>query len=123
MSVKSIDLVWIVVNDLKKAVQFYTETLGLELMDLHESHGWAELQAKTGIRLGLAQHQGGMPIAPGQNAVTTLTVANLEESKEAMTKKGIVCIGEMQEVPGHVRLQLVRDLDGNHLQLAQVLVS
>ena len=95
--------------------------MGLKVMDLNEQYGWAELQAKSGIRLGVAQHQSGMPLSAGQNAVTTFTVENLQEARASMAKKGVVCIGEIQEVPGHVRLQLVRDLDGNHLQLAQML--
>jgi len=79
------------------------------------------MKGESGVRLGIAQHHSGMTLSPGHNAVITLTVEDLHEAKDEMIKKGVVCIGEIQEVPGHVRLQLVRDLDGNHLQLVQML--
>ena len=121
MTSKSIDLIWIVVQDLKKAIKFYVETMGLQLMNSSEEHGWAEMKAENGARLGIAQYQSQMPLSPGHNAVVTLTVEDLHKARDALLKKGVVCIGEIQEVPGHVRLQLVRDLDGNHLQLVQML--
>ncbi len=56
MKLKSMDFVWIVVNDLEKAIKFYTETVGLKLMELHEEFGWAELEGnKGGARIGIAQ--------------------------------------------------------------------
>jgi predicted enzyme related to lactoylglutathione lyase len=121
MSAKSIDLVWIVVNDFKAAVKFYTEVVGLKLVEeLNEEWGWAELQGKSGIRLGIAKCNEMNPIGAGQNAIVTFTVEDLDKSKAEMVKKGAVCVGDVQEIPGHVRMQLVRDLDGNQFQLAQV---
>ena len=117
----SINLIWIVVNDLKKAIKFYSDNMGLQVMNASEEYGWAEMKGENGCRLGIAEHKSGMPLSPGQNAVVTLTVEDLHKAKDTMMKKGVVCIGEIQEVPGHVRLQLVRDLDGNHLQLVQML--
>lgn len=124
MNLKSINLVWIVVNDLKQAIKFYTETVGLKLMEFHEHFGWAEMEGHDGgARLGIAQKQLKTEdgVQPGQNAVMTFTVANLEQAISDMIKKGAKLIGEIEEVPGHVKLQMALDVDGNHFQLVEVL--
>lgn len=50
-----------------------------------------------------------------------LTVENLEEAKHTMKERGAHFIGDVIEIPGHVRLQSCVDLDGNRFQLAQSL--
>lgn len=125
MSNRSIDLVWIVVRDFKQALKFYTETVGLQLMECQEHYGWAELQGASGMRLGISQESPGSEehsfVGPGENAVVTLTVDNIEETTASMKKKGVVCVGKLQEVPGHVKMQLMRDPDGNHFQMVQMI--
>ncbi len=116
------DLAWIVVNDFKQAVKFYTEVVGLKVKEIHEQYGWAELEgANGGARLGIAQAQGEPNVSPGANAVVTFTVDNIEQVRADFLKKGAVCIGDLQEIPGHVKMQLVRDADGNKFQLAEML--
>jgi predicted enzyme related to lactoylglutathione lyase len=119
MTVQSMDLAWIVVDDLKAAVKFYTEVVGLQLMQSNEEFGWAELQGKNGARLGIGKCHEMNPILAGQNAIVTFTVEDLDQTKAEMIRKGAVCIGDVQEVPGHVRMQLVKDLDGNQFQMVQ----
>ncbi len=121
MSVKSIDLAWIVVKDFKKALKFYTEVVGLQLKELNEQHGWAELQGEDGARLGIGQCHAMNPIQPGQNAVVTFTVEDLEKAKAEMVKKGTICVGDVLEVPGQVKMQSMQDLDGNQFQIVQTL--
>jgi len=121
MSVKSIDLAWIVVKDFKQAVKYYTEVVGLKLMESNDQFGWAELQGENGARLGIAQTHEMNSIGPGENAVVTFTVEDIEAAKGAMVVKGAVCVGEIHEVPGHVKMQLVRDPDGNQFQLVEIL--
>lgn len=120
MTAQSMDLAWIVVNDFKAAVKFYTEVVGLQVMDINEEWGWAELQGNNGARLGIAKQKETSEITAGQNAIVTFTVKNLDESKAEMVRKGAVCVGVVQDIPGHVRMQLVRDLDGNQFQLVQM---
>ncbi len=124
MNLKSMDMVWIVVNDLKQAIKFYTETVGLKLMEMHEEFGWAELEGhKGGARVGIAQKslKSEEGIAPGQNAVMTFTVGNLEQAIADMLKKGASLIGKVQEIPGHVKMQMASDSDGNRFQLVELL--
>ena len=123
MNLKSMDLVWIVVNDLKQAIKFYTETVGLKVMETHEEFGWAELEgSKGGARIGIAQKspKGEDGVEPGQNAVMTFTVGSLEQAITDMQKKGATLIGKVQEIPGHVKMQMASDSDGNRFQLVEL---
>ncbi len=123
MNLKSMDLVWIVVNDIKKAIKFYTETVGLKLLEFNEQYGWAELEGNEGgARIGIAQSCPKEPsFRPGENAIPTFTVKSLDKAVSDFSNKGAKLIGDIQEVPGHVKMQTVSDLDGNRFQLCEVL--
>lgn len=117
-----IGLVWIVVADLEKAVDYYSNVLGFELAELHPHFGWAELcNGKDGARLGLAQANDMMSEKAGSNAIITVSVDDIEVAKDELSKKGVTFIGEVMEVPGHVKMQMISDSDGNKLQLVQLL--
>lgn len=120
MSIKSMNLSWIVVNDIKKAITFYTDVVGLKLEEYHEQFGWAELTGlEGGCKLGIAQKNDADPILPGQNAVITMSVDNLDVSIASMKEKGANCVGDVVEIPGMIKMQLVTDIDGNYFQLVQ----
>ncbi len=122
MTIQSIDLAWIVVNDLKSAVKFYTEVVGLKLNELHEQYGWAELSGHDGgARLGIAQKNDQDPLLPGQNAVVTLKVADIEQAIKELSQKQVRMIGDILEIPGQVKMQTAVDQDGNHFQLVELL--
>ncbi len=122
MHATSMDLVWIVVSDFKKALDFYTKVVGLEVMEVNESFGWAELEGKEGgARLGICKMQDNGEFKPGQNACMTFTVEDIEVAITNFKKCGANLSGEIQEVPGHVKMQMVIDNDGNQFQLVQVL--
>ena len=127
MRTQSINLVWIVVKDFKRAVKFYTEVAGLKLIEMHEQWGWAELEGHDGkgMRLGIAQHgpENPDPVQPGQNGVVTFTVENVEQASKDLTNQGASLVGKVQEIPGHVKLQTAKDADGNYFQLVEVLTS
>lgn len=118
--VKEIALSWIVVSDLPKATKFFTECVGLKISQASEEYGWVELSGyEGGATLGLAAVGAHNPISPGHNAITTFTVDNIEKATADFSKKGVKLIGEIMEVPGHVKLQLFADLDGNKFQLVE----
>lgn len=118
----SIHLIWIVTKDFKKAVKFYTDVVGLKLLEMHDEFGWAELQGKDGgARLGIAQQNDIDGVAPGSNAVIAISVKDVEKARKEFSAKGAKMIGEILEIPGHVKLQTVVDQDGNRFQLAQQL--
>lgn len=123
MTVKAMNLAWIVVNDLKEAIKFYTETVGLKLVEHHEQYGWAELTGHEtgGARLGISQKNDMEPIKPGNNAILTLTVENLDKSMKELSKNKVKFVGGVMEIPGQVKLQLCVDKDGNHFQMVEIL--
>jgi predicted enzyme related to lactoylglutathione lyase len=121
MAVQGIHLIWIVVKDLDKAIKYYTQTIGLKLIEHHPEFGWAELKGADGSFLGLAAADKEKSIQAGSNAVIALTVDNLDQIKAEYQKKGVKLIGETMEIPGHVKLQSFADQDGNQFQLAQKL--
>jgi predicted enzyme related to lactoylglutathione lyase len=120
--VKSINLAWIVVSDFKKSLTFFTEVVGMKLMEKNEEFGWAELMGKDGGSiLGIAQERKEEVIQAGKNAVVTFTVDNLEKTKENYKKHGVKLIGETLEIPGHVKMQTFADGDGNLFQIAELI--
>lgn len=122
MRVKEIGLSWIVVKEIKAAVKYYTEVVGLKLVEFDEQYGWAELEGEEGgCRLGIAQENAHEKVKAGQNAVVTFTVQDLEKVREEMVKKGAKCEGDIFEVPGQVKMQTVIDGDGNRFQICELL--
>jgi predicted enzyme related to lactoylglutathione lyase len=122
MKVKEIGLMWIVVKDIKSAVRYYTDVVGLKLAEFNEQYGWAELEGhEGGVRLGIAQENPQEKVSAGQNAVMTFTVDNLDKTKAEMVQKGVRCEGDVMEVPGHVKMQTMIDPDGNYFQICQML--
>jgi len=122
MVIKESKLAWIVVSDLAKARKFFTETLGMKETSYDEGFGWIELTGRDGgSTLGVAKNSSYSPLSPGQNAVVTFTVEDLEKTKQEFIEKGVELVGEVQEVPDHVKMQLFRDPDGNYFQIVEML--
>jgi predicted enzyme related to lactoylglutathione lyase len=119
MATLGIQLSWIVVKDLEAAIAFYTKVVGLTLKEKHPEYGWAELSGPEGARLGISQESPQMDQKAGANAVMTVTVSDLEEARVHFLKQGAKLIGEVIEVPGHVKMQTFADSDGNILQLVE----
>ena len=116
---KSIDLIWISVGDFDQAVKFYTDVVGLQLLEKNDQWKWAELQGETGARLGIGAACEGNGARPGMNGVITITVEDLDQSKKELMEKGAVAIGDECVVPGHVKMQLFKDADGNQFHIVQ----
>ena len=128
MKVQSIGLVWISVKDFEKSLDFYTKVLGLTLIEKNEEYGWAELEAEDGgVRLGIAKclenGKGDGEIPPGHNSVATFSVEDIEDAINDLKSGPTKLIGKVQEIPGHVKLQMVQDPDGNHFQLVEMMPS
>lgn len=119
MKAKGIYLSWIVVKDLEKAIKFYTEVVGLEVKEYHKEFRWAELSGPHGSILGIGEEDPVSGIKPGSNAVVTVSVADINQAIAHFVKNGATLIGEIVEIPGHVKMQTFVDADKNTLQLVQ----
>lgn len=123
MKTKGIQLAWIIVENLEKAIEFYTKVVGLELKEYHKEFRWAELSGPNGATLGIGENTDDCksPIKVGSNAVVTITVEDLDKALAHFVKHGATLIGGIEEVPGHVRMQTFADKDGNTMQIVQQL--
>lgn len=123
------ELAWITVSDVRKAKTFFIETLGLQVSDDAVEQGWLEVKAPGDtFLLGIGQVQqednneeDSASVQPGHNAILTMTVDNLVQAKATLQKKNVTMLGDILEVPGHVKMQLFADFDGNKFQLVEML--
>ncbi len=113
-------LSWVQVADHAKAKEFYGEVLGLK--KVFEMDGWAEFSHAEGASsIGVATERPGRVEASG--ATIVLRVDDLDRARAELTSRGVEFEGEIEEVPGVVRIATFRDPFGNPLQLAQPLVG
>ncbi|PWU79651.1 MAG: glyoxalase [Candidatus Nitrosopolaris wilkensis] len=110
--------VTVIVSDLDRAIKFYTETLGLKLMDQFQDQ-WAEIQA-PGLIIGL--HTGAPHVLkPGNSESLAIgfTVDNLHNDMTAFKNKGVVFSPNIIE-NGPVKIALFNDPDKNPLYFCEV---
>lgn len=122
LKIKDIGLSWIMVNNFDQALEFFTKKLGLKIEELNQEYGWAELVSENalGHRLGIAlENPEEKCHHPGQNAVMTMEVSNIDQAKEDLKKKGVKLIGDIIEVPGVVKMLTFEDPDKNCFQLCE----
>ncbi len=114
-----VNLSWYAVKDLEEAKKFYGEVLGLK--KTLEIEGWAEFShAQGAAAIGLSKN----PL-PGQaaGAPVVLKVEDLDKARQQLSARGVTFEGEVQEIPGVVRIATFRDPFGNRLQLVQALMQ
>lgn len=110
------------VADINVSIQFYTQTLGLDLR-MRAGDNWAEIEAGPGLVLGLHPTDGVHTPKPGLRgsiAIGFNVDETLESVMEKLQKSGVSFQGPIVE-DEHVRLAFFQDPDGNPLYLAQVL--
>ncbi|MCH9620654.1 MAG: hypothetical protein S4CHLAM20_00550 [Chlamydiia bacterium] len=117
MKVNGIMLGWIVVKDLEKAIEFYTNVVGLEMSQHTPEMGWAELKGKDGAILGLAQENDQLEFKSGSNAILCINVEDIDAAVAHYKEQGATLLGDIIEVPGHVKMQTFMDKDGNQFQI------
>ncbi|MFZ0895367.1 MAG: VOC family protein [Candidatus Nitrosopolaris sp.] len=110
--------VTVIVSDLNRAIKFYTETLGLKLVNQIQTQ-WAEIQG-PGLTIGLhpAGTHGPKP-GNSESLAIGFTVDNLDNDIITFTNKGIVFSANITE-DGPVRLAFFTDPDKNPLYLCEV---
>lgn len=115
----------IFVKDMSRAVQFYTETLGLKLVYRADDH-WASIDAGSGFMLGLhpaANDRGDCPTPGVQGGVQIgfNVPGRIEESVAALESRGVAFPkGVHEDAGGSVKLAFFQDPDGNEHYLCEV---
>ena len=105
-------LINVMVNDMDKAIDFYTVKLGLELVNRYGEH-YAEIQA-PGMMIGL--HPSTDKISVGNNLSIGFGVSNFEQTITTLSDKGIDFTVENDD---WIRLAHFTDPDNNQLFLAE----
>ena len=104
--------VTVFVNDMKKAIEFYTKVLGFKLKSQYGNE-WAEIQAPD-LTIGL---HGGRKSATKGHVSIGFQVDNLDKSVKELEKKGISF--KIHE-DGPVKIAHFKDPEGTALYLCQV---
>jgi predicted enzyme related to lactoylglutathione lyase len=113
MALQRIDTVWLPVTDMERAVAFYRDALGLEVLE-HDGD-WSEVTAGD-QRIGLNGSGGESPSGDG-GAVLAFGISDaIETEVQALKDKGVTFTGEVSEHPWG-KIAPFRDPDGNDLQL------
>ncbi len=109
-----IDHVYYWTRDLERAVAFYRDVLGLELVR-RAGNGWAEFRAGEAK---LALHGTEDAELPPAGTVV-FGVDDLDEARWALQGRGVAFDGHEAEVPGVGRFATFHDPDGNPIQLIE----
>lgn len=133
--IKAVGLSFLTVKDVARTKQFFITSFGFEIFDEKKEFGWCELKLKGApyASLGLCQSQQealhindtnindpmiNWKNKPGQNAVITFVVENIEGARERVKSQGLVCT-EITELPGAFKMFTFFDFDDNKLELYQ----
>lgn len=105
------------VTDLDKAIEWYREVLGCELIYRVDDLGWCELAtAVTKVTIGLSEVE---HVPHGGGATLTFGVADVDVERRTLEARGVRFEGPTQTHEGMVRLATFYDLDDNPFMLAQ----
>ena len=118
---KGITMSCVTVSSLKETKHLFVDLLGLEIKDHDEHFNWMELEGEEGTRIGFGQPMGDDGMKAGTNAIVSISVDNVEETKAFLEDKGVQFLGEIIEIPNEVKLALFADKDGNQYFLAEQL--
>lgn len=105
--------VWVPVDDMKRAVGFYRETLGLDVK--METDEWTELDA-NGLSIGLNAREGTHDGHGGGAVITFQPEGDLDEEVARLRAAGVDFTDGVSEHPWG-RIAPFKDPEGNDLQL------
>lgn len=110
--------VTVFVEDMDRAVAFYTEVLGLSLKSRYEDH-WAEIDAGKGFVIGLHPRSERWP-APGTagSMQIGLGVSDIAAAVKRLGTRGVDLLHPIVE-DGPVKLAFFQDPDGSVLYLCE----
>ncbi len=107
------------VSDLDRAIAWYRDTLGFDLLYRVEDIAWCELKTRVErVNLGLSE----VEEAGGKGGATlTFGVEDIEAAKAELESRGVRQDGPIRDIPGLVRLLTFYDPDDNALMLYEEL--
>ena len=109
--VHGVSVVWLPVNDVGSAVDFYSQALGLSVENQQDE--WAELKAGD-LRIGLNGTES--PSGDGGAVIAFHAQEGIDATVEELTRKGVEFADGISEHPWG-KIAPFKDPDGNDLQL------
>ena len=111
--IDGIATVWLPVSDMDRALQFYSETLGLDIEEHQED--WSLVTAGA-VSIGLNGRDEESSGGEGGAVIAFRPSDEIEEAVEALSAEGVEIAGGVTEHPWG-KVATFRDPDGNELQL------
>lgn len=111
--IDGIATVWLPVSDMNRALEFYGETLGLDIEQHQEE--WSMVTAGS-ISIGLNGRPEEDSGGEGGAVIAFRPSEDIEASVEALSAEGVEIAGGVTEHPWG-KVATFRDPDGNELQL------
>ena len=105
--------VWLPVKEMKRAVEFYRDTLGLEVTK--ETDDWSELDA-NGLMIGLNAREEAGSDSDGGAILTFQPDGGIEDEVNRLKAEGVSFSGEISDHPWG-RIAAFKDSEGNTLQV------
>lgn len=105
--------VWVPVDDLDRAIEFYGDTLGLKV----ENHDgdWGEVTAND-LTIGLNQRESEGTASSGGPVIAFQPDDGIESAVDELKEKGVEIAADISDHPWG-RIATFKDSEGNDLQL------
>lgn len=113
MALQRIDTVWLPVTDMDRAVAFYRDSLGLEVLE-HDGD-WSEVTAGD-QKIGLNGSGAESPSGDGGAVLAFGISDDIEAEVRTLKDRGVTFTGDVSEHPWG-KIAPFQDPDGNDLQL------
>lgn len=108
------------VRDMARAIEWYGEVLGFELVYRMDEMGWCEMASPVaGVTVGFSQVEKPKTTGP----VPVWNVADIDAARAGLEARHVRFDGDTMTIPGMVRLATFFDPDGNAWMLSQTLMK
>jgi catechol 2,3-dioxygenase-like lactoylglutathione lyase family enzyme len=109
----------IYVSDMDRSVRFYTETLGMKLIERHGNH-WAAVDGGPGLSIGLHPATAEVPAGQrGSMAIGLYLDGPIGEAVKRLSNQGVRFDGPIKEDKA-LSIAFFSDPDGNPLYVAEM---
>jgi predicted enzyme related to lactoylglutathione lyase len=99
------------VTDMTAAIAWYERVMLCKLLYRADAIGWCELATPmAGVNIGLSQVES---VVQGGGATNVFEVADIDAAKAHLDAEGVRQDGDIQHIPGLVKLITFYDPDGN----------
>ena len=104
-------------SNLDRTIEWYQSVLGFTLLYKADEMAWCELKTGVeGVNIGFSEVEA---VATGGGATPTFGVVDILAAQASVAAQGVRTDGDIQHVPGLVKLLTLYDPDGNALMLYQ----